>query len=76
MVRGTGITRLQSFRVYNRWGQVMFERANVDVNDKANGWDGNFNGAQLPPDVYVWTVEAFCENGDLLKLKGDVTIIR
>ncbi|HEY9178550.1 MAG TPA: PKD domain-containing protein [Flavipsychrobacter sp.] len=76
MVRGTGINKLQSFRVYNRWGQVMFERSNVDVNDKTNGWDGNFNGAQLPPDVYVWTVEAFCENGDLLKLKGDVTIIR
>lgn len=76
MVRGTGIDKLQSFRVYNRWGQVMFERTNIDVNDKTNGWDGNFNGAQLPPDVYVWTVEAFCENGDLLKLKGDVTIIR
>lgn len=76
MVRGTGITKLQSFRVYNRWGQVMYERSNVDVNDKTNGWDGNFNGAQLPPDVYVWTVEAYCENGDLLKLKGDVTIIR
>jgi gliding motility-associated-like protein len=76
MVRGTGITTLQAFRVYNRWGQVMFERTNVSVNDKTFGWDGNFNGTQLPPDVYVWTVEAFCENGDLLKLKGDVTIIR
>ncbi len=76
MVRGTGITTLQAFRVYNRWGQVMYERTNVPVNDKTYGWDGNFNGTQLPPDVYVWTVEAFCENGDLLKLKGDVTIIR
>jgi len=76
MVRGTGITTLKSFRVYNRWGQVMYERTDVSVNDKTYGWDGNFNGAQLPPDVYVWTVEAYCENGDLLKLKGDVTIIR
>ncbi|MBZ0100032.1 MAG: PKD domain-containing protein, partial [Taibaiella sp.] len=76
MVRGTGINTLKAFRVYNRWGQVMFERSDVTVNDKAYGWDGTFNGAQLPPDVYVWTVEAYCENGDLLKLKGDVTIIR
>ncbi len=76
MVRGTGISTLKSFRVYNRWGQVMYERTNVAVNEKEFGWDGNFNGAQLPPDVYVWTVEANCENGDLLKLKGDVTIIR
>ncbi len=76
MVRGAGINTLQAFRVYNRWGQVMFERSNVTVNDKIYGWDGTFNGVQLPPDVYVWTVEAYCENGDLLKLKGDVTIIR
>lgn len=76
MVRGSGISTLKAFRVYNRWGEVMFEKTDVLVNDKASGWDGNFKGAQLPPDVYVYTVEAYCENGDLLKLKGDVTIIR
>lgn len=76
MVRGQGISTLKSFRVYNRWGEVMFERTDASVNDKASGWDGTYNGAQLPPDVYVYTVEAYCENGDLLKLKGDITIIR
>lgn len=76
MVRGTGINTLKSFKVFNRWGEVMFERENVDVNDKTNGWDGNYNGVQLPPDVYVYMVEAYCENGELLKLKGDITIIR
>jgi hypothetical protein len=54
----------------------MFEQTDVSVNDKAHGWDGTYKGAQLPPDVYVYTVEAYCENGELLKLKGDVTIIR
>ena len=76
MVRGTGITSLEAFRVYNRWGEIVFERTNVNVNDKANGWDGTYNGAQLPPDVYIYTVDAYCENGDLLQIKGDVTIIR
>lgn len=75
-IRGAGIPRIKSFRVYNRWGEVMFERSNVNVNDKQDGWDGTYGGNVLPPDVYVYTVEAFCENGDLLKWKGDVTIIR
>lgn len=75
-VRGNGISTLKSFRVYNRWGQVLFERTDATVNDNANGWDGTHNGVQLPPDVYIYIVEAFCENGELLKLKGDVTIIR
>lgn len=76
MVRGNGISTLKSFRVYNRWGEIMFERTNANVNDKNDGWDGTFNGSVLPPDVYVYTVEAFCENGELMKLKGDITIIR
>lgn len=76
MVRGTGIDRLQTFRIYSRWGEVLFERNNVTVNDKTHGWDGSFNGTQLPPDVYIYIVEAYCENGELLKMKGDVTIIR
>ncbi|MCB0696542.1 MAG: PKD domain-containing protein, partial [Chitinophagaceae bacterium] len=76
MVRGSGISTLKSFRVYNRWGELLFERLNANVNDQTAGWDGTFNGAQLPPDVYVYMVEAYCENGDLLKTKGDITIIR
>lgn len=76
MVRGNGLSNLKSFRVYSRWGEVLFERTNVTPNDKASGWDGTHNGTQLPPDVYVYIAEVYCENGDLLQLKGDVTIIR
>lgn len=75
-VRGAGIREVKSFRIYNRWGEVMFERTHANVNDKQDGWDGTYNGKVLPPDVYVYTVEAYCENGDLSKWKGDVTIIR
>ncbi len=75
-VRGAGITSVESFRIYNRWGEVLFERRGVAVNDKANGWDGTHNGVKLPPDVYIYTVEAYCENNELLKFKGDITIIR
>lgn len=75
-VRGEGISDVKTFRIYSRWGELMFEKSGINTNDKANGWDGTFNGQQLPPDVYVYMVEAFCENGDLLKLKGDITIIR
>lgn len=75
-VRGAGITSVESFRIYNRWGEVLFERRGGAVNDKSNGWDGTHNGVKLPPDVYMYTVEAYCENNELLKFKGDITIIR
>lgn len=74
--RGTGISNIKSFRIYNRWGQLLFERSNIDINDEKNAWDGSFHGDGPRPDVYVYVIEAICETGEPFHLKGDVTIIR
>jgi gliding motility-associated-like protein len=74
--RGVGFTRLRSFRVFNRWGEIVYERRNFPLNDKTFGWDGTFKGGQLPPDVFMYTIEADCEDNEVLLWKGDVTIIR
>jgi hypothetical protein len=46
------------------------------LNDASNAWDGSYNGAPPRPDVYVWIIDALCETGEPLFLKGDVTIIK
>lgn len=74
--RGEGINRVKSFRIYNRWGEVVFERNDFTLNDKTKGWDGTYNGNTLEPAVYIYTVEAYCETGELIKWKGDVSILR
>jgi gliding motility-associated-like protein len=47
------IKELKYFRVYNRWGQLMFETHTL-----GQGWDGTFNGQPQVMDVYTWIVEA------------------
>jgi len=74
--RGTGLDKVITFRVYNRWGEIVFDRGEFKLNDKQSGWDGTYNGQALPPDVFVYLVEARCDNGDILKLKGDITLVR
>jgi gliding motility-associated-like protein len=74
--RGEGIERVSNFRVFNRWGQMVFERMNFELNDERAGWDGRFNGQQLPPDVYVYTMQSTCSTGEILKWKGDITLIK
>lgn len=74
--RGEGLERVSSFRVFNRWGQMVFERMNFQLNDERAGWDGRFNGQLLPPDVYVYTMQVTCSTGEVLKWKGDVTILK
>jgi gliding motility-associated-like protein len=74
--RGNGLDQIITFRVYNRWGEIVYERSNINLNDKQNGWDGTYKGQNLSPDVFVYIVEAQCGGGDVIKVKGDITLIR
>jgi gliding motility-associated-like protein len=73
---GTGINRVKSLKVFNRWGEIVFERNNFSANDTSLGWDGMFKGQVLPPDVYVWSCDVLCQNNEVLNFKGDVTLLR
>lgn len=44
--------------------------------DPSSGWNGTFGGKPLPPDVYVYLIEFVCENGQIVQMKGNVTLIR
>lgn len=74
--RGEGFDKLRSFRVFNRWGEIVYERKGFALNEKVSGWDGTFRGRELPPDVFMYMIEADCDNGDVIQWKGDVTLIR
>jgi len=74
--RGVGLQQVTSFRVYNRWGEVVFERRNIQLNDRMNGWDGTYKGNVQNPDVFVYIVEGLCESGEPIMWKGDVSLLR
>lgn len=71
-----GETRITTFRIYNRWGELLFSRDNIMANDVSNAWDGSYQGSLPLPDVYVFVVEAVCEDGNTVSKKGSVTVIR
>lgn len=73
IVRGSGIVNVKSFRVFNRWGRLVFERNNFPPNAPEFGWDGMVDGKLADQGVYVYTVEVVCENGTPYFKKGNVT---
>jgi gliding motility-associated-like protein len=76
-VRGYGLDQVKVFRVFDRWGDLLFERTDVQANDKNNAWNGNNRkGQAVNPGVYVYYVEVYCSNHDLLTITGNVTLIR
>lgn len=70
-VKGYGIKELE-FRIYNRWGQLIFESNDVNI-----GWDGTFKNIKQEAEVYVYTLKATFENGETSDLKkGNITLLR
>lgn len=76
-VSGTGISNITSMRIYNRWGELVFQSENTSANDPGAGWDGTYKGIVLEPDVFVYVVQVQCElGGQPFDFKGNVSLVR
>jgi gliding motility-associated-like protein len=75
-VRGKGLHRIHALRIFNRWGQAIFEKRDFSANDPAAGWDGTFNGKPVDMDVYVYIIEVICDNSSIVPYKGNIALIR
>lgn len=70
LVRYAGNYDTYIFRIYNRWGGLVFETDDIN-----NGWNGFFEGKLQSTDVFGYFLELKC--GDQVKqLKGNITILR
>lgn len=69
-VRGNNIEELL-FRVYDRWGELVFETTN-----QSEGWDGKYKGKDCDPAVFVYYLEITCGEGETYFEKGNVSLIR
>ena len=65
-----GHNEMEVFRVYNRWGQMLFETIEAGI-----GWDGTFNGTPQPLGSYVYQVTLQC-NGNTVNLNGNFLLLR
>ena len=74
-VLGGGGT-VKSFRIFNRWGKLIFERKEVAVNDSNAGWDGNSENKPQPTGSYVYHAVLTCFDGSLYEYKGTITLVR
>jgi gliding motility-associated-like protein len=75
-VRGFGLARVKSLRIYNRLGEIVFQRQNFVANSPASGWDGTYKGVKLSPDTFIYQLDVFCENSQTVRFDGSISLIR
>ncbi|MEO6490330.1 MAG: choice-of-anchor L domain-containing protein [Ferruginibacter sp.] len=66
-----GIRSFSYFRIYNRYGQMVFATTNQN-----KGWDGRIKGVVQNMSSFVWIAEAIDYTGKILQRKGTTMIIQ
>ena len=66
-----GIHTFSFFRVYNRWGNLVFESTDPDA-----AWDGSYKGEMQPQDSYSYVIEGYNFRMELIRKQGTITLVR
>jgi gliding motility-associated-like protein len=69
--RLVGIADLIYFRVYDRWGQLMYQ-----TTQENQGWDGIYKGTKQPMETYAWMAEGKDIDGNIIKRSGTTILLR
>ncbi len=70
------VQQINFMRIFNRWGDLVYERKDLPFGDESTGWDGRFKGKLLNSGVYVFLLEMEFINGDVRRYSGDITLLR
>jgi gliding motility-associated-like protein len=71
IISSKGLKEIRAFRVYNRWGQMVFEG-----NSSESAWDGTRQGIDQELGVYVFYIDALTFLDQPYQYKGNLTLIR
>lgn len=70
------VTKIKSLKVFDRWGELMFERSDFQPNNGPLGWDGSLNGRPLDSAVFIYWTEVEFFDGRTELFMGDVVLVR
>ena len=71
-----GVSEIKLMRIFDRWGEMVYEGRDFQPNDPTQGWDGNFKGKPMNPAVFAYFVVVEYLDGREAMLEGDLTLIR
>ncbi|MCU0349065.1 MAG: gliding motility-associated C-terminal domain-containing protein [Saprospiraceae bacterium] len=75
-ILGGCVEEVRLLRIFDRWGEAVFEANNIPANDPQYGWDGKFQGKDAVADVFVYHIIVTLRDGTELSYKGDLTLLR
>lgn len=63
-------SRIERVEIYNRWGQLIFQR------DNGSAWNGMYQGQVVDLGSYFYQVTFTCKDGTIIHKKGEVLVVK
>lgn len=70
------VRNIRDFRLFDRWGEAVFQNQDFLPNDPIQGWDGRLRGERANTAVFAYFLEVEFIDGRVELLKGDVLLMR
>ncbi len=69
-------TGIDEMRIYDRWGELIYDAKDIPLGDPSKGWDGTFKGKKVLPGVYVYLFMIRFLDDKVIPYAGDITVLR
>ncbi len=73
---GQDVLKVNTFSIFDRWGETIFKQENFRPNDPSHAWNGIYKGAPMNPAVFIYFAEIEFIDGRVELYKGDFTLLR
>ena len=73
---GRGVKAITQMTLFDRWGNMVFNRSGTNLGSSDLSWDGNFNGEPCLPGVYAYMLYVTRQDDSRLLISGDITLLR
>ena len=70
------IVGIETVRVFDRWGNMVFEASDLPINRPDLGWQGTFRGRALDPGVFAFYAEVRYIDDVVIPVTGDINLLR
>jgi gliding motility-associated-like protein len=68
------LERILTLKIFDRWGEMVYSGNNLTPN--LEGWDGQFKGQLLPPDVFVFHAKLKFKDGEEVSYQGEINLVK
>lgn len=70
------IQQVEELMIFDRWGELVFEKTAFSPNDYSGGWDGTFRGKVQAAGIYVYVTSIRFLDGELIVYSGNISLVK